>query len=190
MNINNFINRKPYETKLYLARRHFITFLPTILLTILLILVPYGVFFLISRLFESLLISPITYPILVLLASAYCLSISLFFYSFFIEFYLDVTIITNDRMVDIEQGSLFARTVAEVDLFQIQDATSEVKGFFPSIFGYGNVVVQTAGAIPKFIMQDVSHPHQMRQMLLDMASIDKQYHSKHTPPPPTAPTQP
>ena len=43
-------------------------------------------------------------------------------------------IITNDRMVDMEQNGLLARTVAEADLYLIQDVTSEIKGLFGSIF--------------------------------------------------------
>lgn len=179
MNINNFINRKSYEDRLHILRRHPITFLPTVLLYIGLILVPLGVYFLIINIFPNLLIGPVSRPLLVFFASAYYLSILLFFYSYFLEFYLDATIVTNDRMVDIEQVSLFGRTVAEVDLYQIQDATSAVNGVFPSLFNYGNVVVQTAGSIPKFTIQDVPRPHDVRQMLLDLASADKKYHNNN-----------
>ena len=189
MNVNSFIHRKPYETKLIIARRHFITFVPTILLFILLMLAPSGVYLLVNNVGFNILESPAARAISVLLSSAYLLSVIMFFYSFFIEFYLDVTIITNDRMVDIEQGGLFSRTVSEVDLYQIQDASSVVKGIFPSIFGYGTVTVQTAGPVPKFIMEDVSHPHEMRQILLDLSSIDKQFHNKAAPSP-QAPAQP
>jgi len=177
MNINNFIHRKNYEDKLYILRRHPVTFVPTIFLFICLALVPIGVYFLILNIFPNLITGPVARPLLILFASTYCLSILLFFYSYFIEFYLDVTIITNDRMIDIEQSSLFGRTVAEVDLYQIQDATSEVKGIFRSIFNYGNVTAQTAGSMPKFTLHDVSHPHDIRQMLLDFASADKTFHS-------------
>ncbi|MBU0545709.1 PH domain-containing protein [Patescibacteria group bacterium] len=182
MNINSFIHRKPYETKLIIARRHFITFVPTFFLFILLMLVPVGIFFLFNNIGTFMAESAVARTIIVLLVSGYLLSVIIFFFSFFIEFYLDVTIVTNDRMVDIEQGSLFARTVAEVDLYQIQDATSEVKGIFPSIFHYGTVTVQTAGTVPKFVMEDVPQPHKMRQILLDFSSDDKRYHNTSAPP--------
>jgi len=178
MNISNFIHRKIYEDKLYTIRRHPVTFLPTILLYIALGAVPFGVYFLIANIFPNLLIGPVSRPSLILFASAYYLSVLLFFYSYFLEFYLDITIITNDRMVDVEQSSLFGRTVAEVDLYQIQDAASVVNGVFPSLFNYGDVVVQTAGSVPKFTLHNVPRPHEVRQMLLDFSSADKQYHNK------------
>ncbi|MDO8499866.1 MAG: PH domain-containing protein [bacterium] len=177
MNIDHFIHRKSYENKLHILRSHAFTFLPTIILFIVLALVPVAVYFLIINIFPSFVTGPVARPLLILLASVYYLSILLFFYSYFVDFYLDVTIVTNDRMVDIEQVSLFGRTVSEVDLYQIQDATSEVKGFFPSIFNYGKVTIQTAGTVPKFIMHDIPRPHDVRQMLLDFASVDKQFHS-------------
>ena len=91
---------------------------------------PAGLYFLFANIFPTLLESAVALPLLMLSASVYYLSVTLFIYSYFVTFYLDLVIITNDRMVDIEQSSLFARTIAEVDLYQIQDATSEVKGFF------------------------------------------------------------
>ena len=81
-------------------------------------------------------------------------------------------------MVDIEQKSLFGRTVAEVDLYQIQDATSEVNGIFASMFNYGNVHVQTAGSIPNFILHNVPNPHVLRQQILDLSAEDKKLHSQ------------
>ena len=36
-------------------------------------------------------------------------------------------IITNDRILDIEQHGLFARTVSELRLHRVQDVTAEIK---------------------------------------------------------------
>ena len=79
-------------------------------------------------------------------------------------------------MVDIDQITLFARKIAEVDLYQIQDASSEVKGFWGTLFNYGHVNIQTAGSIPKFSMENVPRPHQLRRTILDLAAEDKKYH--------------
>ena len=127
--------------------------------------------------YPDILIHEIYFPLGVLLFSTYYLSICLFFYSYFVAFYLDMWVITNDRMVDIRQITLFARSVAELDLYQIQDATSEVKGVFPSLFDYGNVAIQTAGAHAQFMLLNVPHPHQLREMILDLAAEDKKYHN-------------
>lgn len=131
----------------------------------------------IVNMFPTLLEGPISYPLLILLGSVYYLSLGLFFYSYFVDFYLDMWIITNDRLVDIEQTGLFARTVAEVDLYQIQDVSSDIRGFFPTLFNYGTLSLQTAGSIPKFIFYNIPRPHKLREEILALASEDKKYHA-------------
>ena len=120
---------------------------------------------------------PTTPIILTLVGSSFYMALGLFFYSFFVEFYLDCWILTNDRLIDVRQISLFSRTIAEVDLYQVQDVSSEIKGLFPTIFNYGNVYLQTAGVIPKFIILNVSHPDKLRQTILNLSSEDKKFHN-------------
>ncbi|MFH1292005.1 MAG: PH domain-containing protein [bacterium] len=179
MGINNLIHTKNYETIVVHVRRHFITYVPTILFFIILLLVPVGVGFLIGSTFPDLLSGAVSYPLLVMLAGIYYLSVMLFFYTSFVEFYLDIHIVTNDRMVDVNQITLFARKIAEVDLYQIQDISSEIRGFFATIFKYGNVDVQTAGSVPKFSMENVPNPHELRRLLLDLSAEDKKFHRKN-----------
>lgn len=183
MNINSFIHKKQYEKIVRVARRHPITFVKIIIFFILLLAIPFILFRLGEQLFPNLmhdehLINDTIFFILFILAGcAYLLSVIIFFYAFFIDFYLDEMIITNDRMVDMEQNGLLARTVAEADLYLIQDVTSEIKGLFGSIFKYGKVSIQTAGAVPKFVIEDVPDPHGLRKLLLDLASEDKKFHA-------------
>ena len=134
MTIESFIHAKDYEKVLYKLRRYPFTFLPTVLFFIVLIILPIGVGWLLQTQLPAWLEIETVFIALVLLASAYYLGALMFFFSNFVAFHLDVLIVTNDRLVDVEQNGLFSRTVAEVDLYQIQDVTSEVKGVFASIF--------------------------------------------------------
>lgn len=178
MTIDSFIHKKPYENIVRVVRRHPFTFLKTIFFFIILLAVPVGLHWLGQQLTPSLLVEPIFYPISMLVAGGYYLSVIVFFYAFFIDFYLDELIITNDRLIDVAQNGLLARTIAETDLYLIQDVASEVKGIFGSILQYGRVTIQTAGTVPKFIAIDVPDPNGLRQLLLDLAAEDKKFHSK------------
>ena len=178
MGISDIIEIKPYEKVKIVVRRHFITFVPNIAFFSLLFLVPPVVYWLINRLFPSVLLGPISYVLTVLLGSIYYLSMMLFFYTSFIEFYLDLFILTNDRLVDVEQATLFSRKIMEADLYQVQDVSSEIKGVFPSLFNYGTVEVQTAGAVPKFVLEQVPSPNNLRQTILELAAEDKKFHGK------------
>lgn len=178
MGIDSFIHAKSYEKIICRLRRHWFTFLPAIGFLILLLAVPFGLYWMISANFSGWLTSATGYPLLVLFGCIYYLSVILYFFSYFVTFYLDVLIMTNDRLVDIDQNSLFSRTVAEVDLYQVQDASSEVSGVFATLFNYGNVIIQTAGALPKFTLHNIPHPHNIREMILDLSAEDKKYHSE------------
>ncbi len=176
MNIKSIVKIKSYEKVEYVLRRHGVTFFPYLAIFIAILLIPIAVYWFFASAFTNTMQNPNTYTLMIIAGSAYYLSTFLFFYSFFVEFYLDAWIITNDRLVDVHQISLFARTVAEVDLYQIQDVTSEVHGFWATIFNYGNIYLQTAGPIPKFIIHNVHRPDKLREAIINLSSEDKKYH--------------
>lgn len=178
MNPSKLFAQKGYEKIVYVVRRHWITFLPVIIFFLVLLAIPAGLYWLILNTLNVLLQNLVYYTTIILLASIYYLSVVLFFYTYFVTFHLDLWVVTNDRLLDVEQKTLFSRTVSEVDLYQIQDASSEVSGFFPSIFNYGNLSLQTAGPEPKFIFRNVSNPNKLREAILNLAAEDKKYHEK------------
>ena len=159
-------------------RRHPVTFIPATLGFVLLLAVPAVLYWLIGRLFPAFLEGAISFPILVLMGSLFYLSVILFFFTYFITFYLDLLVVTNDRLLHIEQEGLFARTISELDLYRIQDITSEVKGIFPSVFNYGDLLIQTAGAVEEFKITNIPHPEALRQTILDLAEEDRKYHAQ------------
>lgn len=178
MTIESFIHAKDYEKVLHKLRRHPFTFLPMIFFLLLLLALPIVVGILLKTQLPTWLENETTFMALVLLGSAYYLGILIFFFTNFIDFYLDIFIVTNDRLIDMEQNGLFSRTVAEVDLYQIQDVTSEVKGILATMFNYGDMTIQTAGTLPKFIVHNIKDPHHLRQELMDLAEEDRKYHAK------------
>lgn len=113
------------------------------------------------------------YPAIVLAASAYLLYIWLFFFFTFIDYYLDTWIITNERIINIEQEGFFSRTISDLRLFRVQDVTSEVKGVLPTMFGYGNVYVQTAGEQNRFNFEQVPDPDGIRDIIIRLAEMDR-----------------
>lgn len=181
MHLSTIIKQKSYEHIEYSLRRHPLTFLPIASLFLILLLVPPALYFLIQNLFPDLLQGPILYPTTVLAGSVYYLSIYLFFHSHFVDFYLDLWIITNDRIVDIEQTGLFHRSVTELDLFRIQDVTTLVKGFFPTLFHYGDVIVTTASQTTGIIFRKIPNPDHIRQELIRLADGDRKYHLVNLP---------
>jgi len=176
MHLSQVIKQKPYEKIVYHLRRHPITFLPIALLFLVLMAVPVVVYFLINNIYPVLLAGPIMYPLTVLGGSVYFLSIYLFFYGHFIDYYLDLWIVTNDRIVDMEQLGLFRRTTTEVDLFRIQDVTANIRGVLPTLFNYGDVVIKTASSNLNIVFRNVHNPNGVREKLIQLADDDRKHH--------------
>jgi membrane protein YdbS with pleckstrin-like domain len=175
-NVSYLIKQKSYEKVEYVLRRHPITFLPFIILFLVLCSIPVILYFMITSIYPTLVESEIVYAVSVLLGSVYYLSVLVFTFTHFIDFYLDVWIVTNDRLVDIEQFGLFSRTISELDLFRIQDVTADIHGFFATIFKYGNLTVKTASTNVNIVFHNVPNPNKIRQEILLLANEDYKYH--------------
>ncbi|MFT5179610.1 MAG: putative membrane protein YdbT with pleckstrin-like domain [Candidatus Paceibacteria bacterium] len=80
------------------------------------------------------------------------------------DYYLDVIVVTNQRIVDIDQKGLFRREVSTLHLSKIQDVTSEVHGILPTFLGYGDLHVQTAGQQREFVVKSINNPIRVRQV--------------------------
>lgn len=171
------IKQKTYEKIQYLLRRDLVTFIPYILLLLILLGVEMGLYFLLKTLFPMLFINNIGRAAMILLGSLYTLSVWLFFFTAFVNYYLDMWIITNDRVIDIRQHGLFARTVAELDLFRVQDVTSECKGLFATAFDFGNVYIQTAASKERFVFYNIPRPHLIREAIIKLADEDRKHHN-------------
>ncbi len=102
--------------------------------------------------------------------------LSIIFYGFvwiaaftvWLDYYLDIWIVTDQRILDVEQVGLFSRVVSEVDLEKIQDVTSEVHGMPATIFGFGDIHIQTAAEKTRFVMKSVPHPVTARREIIKL----------------------
>lgn len=83
-------------------------------------------------------------------------------------YYVNMQIVTNMRIVDVDQISLFSRTVSELNIKNLQDVTSESQGLFATLFGFGTVYIQTAGVQSRFEFEQVPHPEEIKKLLLDL----------------------
>ncbi len=178
MHLTHIIKQKGYEHVVYVLRRHGLILVRDLLIYIILFLLPVGFYLGIGWLFPKLLQGELSYPLLILSGSIFYLSIWLFFFTTILDYYLDAWVVSNDRVINIEQHGLFARTISELDLFKIQDVTSEVKGVFATTLNYGNVYVQTAGEKERFIFEQVPNPHDVRKKIIDLVEEDRKYHNK------------
>jgi len=84
-------------------------------------------------------------------------------------YYLNVQIVTNRRIIDINQKNLVHHETTEFELTNVQDVTTEVRGVLANLFDYGSVYVQTAGTAQNFVFEHVAAPHRVAKTVLALA---------------------
>lgn len=82
------------------------------------------------------------------------------------NYHLDVWIITNYRLVNVAQKGLFDREVSELKYDAIQDVTTDVSGFFPTILNFGDLSVQTAAEKSRFLIASVGNPYALKAEIM------------------------
>ncbi|MFA5211033.1 MAG: PH domain-containing protein [Patescibacteria group bacterium] len=90
------------------------------------------------------------------------------FVIFFRAYFLwkkNIFVITDNRIVDIERRSLVEKTVSEIYYNQIEDIAVEMKGFFASIFKYGDIILYIKKTKFKIIAPKIKNPVKIQQLL-------------------------
>ncbi len=93
----------------------------------------------------------------------------LFGFLVWIDYYFDVWIITNERIVNIEQKGLFTRHISELRFSRIQDVTSSVSGLVPTMLNFGDVYVQTAAEEERFVFRQVADPFAVKDEVMRLS---------------------
>ncbi len=77
--------------------------------------------------------------------ATWMLIILMVIYTVWTLYYLDIWIVTNKRIMDIEQLALFNREVKTLQMNTVQDVQVDVSGIFETLLHFGTLRVQTAG---------------------------------------------
>lgn len=87
-----------------------------------------------------------------------------------------IYILTNQRIILIEQAGLFTRKITEAELSKIQNVTIEIKGPVKTFLNFGDITLRTAGVDPIMILSNVENPYKIEQEIIKHAqkiSLDK-----------------
>lgn len=89
-------------------------------------------------------------------------------YSLYIWFLYNnyLYILTNQRLIIMEQVGLFNRRINESELDKIQNVTVEVKGIMKTFLNFGNIKITTAGVDPVMVIFNVENPYEIQQKIV------------------------
>jgi uncharacterized membrane protein YdbT with pleckstrin-like domain len=106
--------------------------------------------------------------IVLFMQNFFMLAVWIYGFMIWIDYYFDIWIITSERIINIEQKGMFTRKASELRYMKIQDVTTEVIGFLPSVLNYGDVKIQTAGEENEFVFRTVSDPYNIKNMIMEL----------------------
>ncbi len=158
MKPEKLIQLKPDEQVLALIHEDAIPYIPWMTLLFAWIVAP---FFLLFPLFQQGMIGVVIF--IALLGSGL-----LFGWRRYFVWQHTVFVITDQRVVDVEQRGFFDRTYSEIGHNDIQDVTFRVKGILPTIFRYGTLSVKTAGTAADLEMRRVRYPAKFHDLINDL----------------------
>ncbi len=159
------------EKVIDVIRRHWIAFLiPSVVTFIMLLIFIIGMIFLLKLTggSDASVNASIGRGLILIIGSMYLLSLIAYFYISWLDYYLDIFIITNQRIIRLEQIVLFGRKISKASFHHIQDASSSVKGAINSILDVGTLFVETAGERENFSFQYVRNPNSIASKILDL----------------------
>lgn len=146
------------EKILLFLRMDFVTNIPWIFVSIILLFVPIIIFLL------SGFLKPVM-PFLYTSSKTY-LTVTIFYYLLilsyvlanFITWFYNISLITNKKVVDVNYSNIVYTHVALTTLDLVEDVSYIQTGFIRSLFNYGDVLVQTAGENENFYIDKVPNP--------------------------------
>lgn len=135
------------------------------------------VFILIGIFFTGTFYGPIFLPglysreyteIIAFMENFFMLAIWIFSFLIWVDYYFDIWIITDERIINIEQKGLFTRHVSELRYNKIEDITTEVTGFIPTVLNFGDVQIQTAAEEAEFRFRTISDPYHIKNIIMEL----------------------
>jgi len=178
----SFNSQDPGESIYILMRSHIAVNVGWVMRFIMAVIFPVLVF-VTYRVFGALLISHGIEPIgiIQLMPFSNWVMALLLYYSLafsyaltnFLDWYFDVYLVTNLRILHVDFKVFTGKSVAEAALVNIEDVSTTIVGFLPSFFDYGDVLVQTAAEKTKFNLLALSNPSWFRDVITDLSNLAK-----------------
>ncbi len=154
-----FETQEEKEEIILLLRRHIITNFVWVFFTIILMLVP--VVAIPAMMFAEILPPERVAGYYIVMPLLWYLGVFGYAFINFLNWYYNVYIVTNKRVVDIDWRGLLYKEFASAALEKIQDVSYKQGGIIDSFFNFGTVFIQTAGTEPNVEFDLVASPDEV-----------------------------
>lgn len=162
----SFETQEKGEKMILVLRRHWITNVGWFGFSFLLMLIPQILFN-----FVDLEFLPLNFRVVGVMV--WYLFLGGFMIERFLDWFFNVFIITDERIIDFDFYSLIYKEISDAKIENIQDVTCRVGGFLRNILDFGHVFIQTAAEIPQFEFYDVPQPARVAKVLRELITEEE-----------------
>jgi len=141
------------------VRKHWVKYLVVSIISVLLFSIPLIaiiVFFSNKSEIDSMSVEIITVSI-----GIYLLIVMALILQAFVDFYLDMFVITEDRIIFVRQNGFFNQQIDESHIAEISEVGVDIKGFINSVVGCGDVIVHMGNDEAILTIDDIQHPEKV-----------------------------
>ena len=163
----HFDGQRDNEQILLVLHRHWFDILSQFFIVIVMLLLFFGSYGL-TAFFYTDFSNPALQILFAFIRNLFFIFTWITFFIIWIDYYFDVWIVTDQRIVNIEQKGLFARETSELRLEKIQDVATVVHGVIPTFLNYGDLEVQTAAEQEKFLFKNIPNPYAVKDMIMKL----------------------
>lgn len=144
------IQLEPDEAVLVMVRKHWFVIVSELFGIFILLLVPFFAligFAVVQGFFSTMNVDILQYSGLIGFGFAGWLLLTLLAgFTIWTHYYLDLWIVTDRRIILVDQLRFFSRNVSVFRLERMQDIEYTIKGIIPTLLNFGTLKAQTAGA--------------------------------------------
>jgi len=163
---NSFEGQRAGEEILLLLRRHHFTIIVRLSFYLLGVLVP----IILSQAFLTYLSAHDLSSLFFFVSSIWYMALWLGAFHALVIYSLSTVVITNERIIDSDQHSLFDRKIAELNNDRIQDVSVHTSGIIETVLKFGTVSVQTAASERQFIFHQVPEPNRVKDVVMQITT--------------------
>lgn len=166
-----FKTQNPGERVYILVRGHVITNFGWVFRSAFLFMLPVLVIILLSSLEFDLDLIPS--DLLTIGLMAYYLTVIVRVIANIAKWYYNVYLVTGERILHYRFRPLSMYKISEAEIENIQDVSQSSIGLMPNMFGYGDILVQTASRQNKFYFRSVPRPVWFRDVITDLSRLTR-----------------
>ncbi len=151
------------ERIVLLTRRHWLYFLPHLLLDLILLVAPPALLWYLLGLAGWA--AGIGWKIALAISIAWGLWLAFRIWLLWYRYVNDLWVITDRRVIDLVRTSPFNYHMSEADLDEIEDQTTRISGVLGTLFNFGDLECQTAAEQRHFAFRGVARPRDVAAVL-------------------------